>query len=102
MAACIVTFCHDVEEKWLHIVVKGFVVKEELGHQAKVLTIDLVLLAIHLKKEIRRLTKNKQEQQQQQQQQQHAETQSDLLAPQTQKECRSYRSHCQADGASRT
>lgn len=37
VAALIVVLGEDVEEKWLHVVVEGFVVEEQLREQAQVL-----------------------------------------------------------------
>lgn len=41
MAAGIVSFGHHIEEERLHIVVQSFVVQEEFGKEAQVLTINL-------------------------------------------------------------
>jgi hypothetical protein len=49
VAAPIVALGHDVEEKGLHVIVEGLVIQEELGHQAEVLAVDLVLLAVYLR-----------------------------------------------------
>ena len=49
MAALLVHLSQDVEEEWLHIKVECLVVQEELGHEAEVLAVDLVVTAIHLK-----------------------------------------------------
>ena len=48
MAAPVVALGHDVEEERLDIVVESLVVEEQLGHQAHVLAVDLILLAVHL------------------------------------------------------
>lgn len=37
-----------VEEEWLHIVVEGFVIEEELGQDAELLTVEFGHLAVHL------------------------------------------------------
>lgn len=49
MAAILVHLCQDVEQKRLNVEVECLVVQEELGHQAEVLAVDLVVTAIHLK-----------------------------------------------------
>ena len=38
-----------VEEKGVHIIVQRLVVQEQLGKEAQILAVDLVLAAIHLK-----------------------------------------------------
>ena len=43
---------HHVEEEWFHVVVERFVVEERLGDQTKVLTVLLVLLTTHLKRQL--------------------------------------------------
>jgi hypothetical protein len=48
VATPIVALSHDVEEEGFDVIVEGLVVQEELGHQAEVLAVDLVLLAVHL------------------------------------------------------
>ena len=48
MATPVVALGHDVEEERLDIVVESLVVEEQLGHQAHVLAVDLVLLAVRL------------------------------------------------------
>ena len=45
----LVVECEDVEEEGLHIIVECFVVKEQLGQQTQVLTVQLTGIAIHLK-----------------------------------------------------
>lgn len=49
VAAPIVALGEDIKEEGLDIVVERLVVEEELGEQAQILTVDFVLLAIHLK-----------------------------------------------------
>ena len=49
MTTLLVHLRQDVEEEWLHVEVEGLVVQEELGHEAEVLAVDLVITAIHLK-----------------------------------------------------
>lgn len=39
----------NVEEEWFDVVVKCFVVEKELDQETKVLTVNLVCVAIHLK-----------------------------------------------------
>ena len=41
MEASIIVLSHDVEEKWVCVIVKGFVVEEQLGKEAEVLCIGL-------------------------------------------------------------
>jgi hypothetical protein len=48
VTAPVVALGHDVEEERLDIVVESLVVEEQFGHQAHVLAVDLVLLAVHL------------------------------------------------------
>ena len=43
---------HHVEEEWFHVVVERLVVEERLGDQTKVLTVLLVLLTTHLKRQL--------------------------------------------------
>ena len=43
---------HHVEEEGFHIVVERLVVEERLGDQTKVLTVLLVLLTTHLKRQL--------------------------------------------------
>lgn len=41
MAAGVVSFCHDIEQEGLNIVIQRFVVQEKFGQQTQVLTVDL-------------------------------------------------------------
>lgn len=41
VAASVVSFCHDIEEEGLNIVIQSFVVQEKFGQQTQVLTVDL-------------------------------------------------------------
>ena len=52
MAAVGVGGGHHVEEERLHVVVESLVVKERFGDQTKVLTVLLVLLTTHLKRQL--------------------------------------------------
>ena len=52
MAAVGVGSGHHVEEEGLHVVVERLVVEERLGDQTKVLTVLLVLLTTHLKRQL--------------------------------------------------
>jgi hypothetical protein len=47
MGTQLVNFAENVKEKWLNIKVEGLVIKKELGDQAQILSIDLVLFPIH-------------------------------------------------------
>ena len=47
MSTQLVDFAENVKEKWLNIKVEGLVIQKELGDQAQVLCIDLVLFSIH-------------------------------------------------------
>jgi hypothetical protein len=38
----------NVEEEWFDVVVESFVVEKELDQEAKVLTVDLVRVSVHL------------------------------------------------------
>ena len=49
MAAHTVVLRENIEKEWLHIVVQRFVIQEQLGQQAQILTIDLVNVPVHLK-----------------------------------------------------
>ena len=49
MAAQLVHLCQHVEQEGLHIEVESLVVKEELGKEAKVLAVDLVVTSVRLK-----------------------------------------------------
>ena len=51
MAAVGVGGGHHVEEERFHVVVERLVVEERLGDQTKVLTVLLVLLTTHLKRQ---------------------------------------------------
>ena len=48
MGPLAVPLSQHVEEERLHIKVEGLVLQEELGHEAEVLAVHLVLLPIHL------------------------------------------------------
>lgn len=39
---------HDVEQKWLNVVVKRLVIEEELGEQTQLLAVLLVFATVHL------------------------------------------------------
>lgn len=41
MAASLVIFREDVEQEWLHLKVKSFVVQEQFGEEAEILTVLL-------------------------------------------------------------
>jgi len=45
----IIDFTQDIEEERVDIIVQGLMIQEELGKQAQILAVDLVLLPIHLK-----------------------------------------------------
>lgn len=47
VTAFVVHFRHHVEQEWLDVVVQRLVVQEQLGQQTQILTVQLVLLAIH-------------------------------------------------------
>ena len=47
MAAIFIVFGQNVEQKRLHVVVESFVVEEELGEEAEILTVDLVRITIY-------------------------------------------------------
>lgn len=49
MSTFIVPFSQHVEEEGLHIKVQCLVLQEELGHEAQVLAVHLVLLPVNLK-----------------------------------------------------
>ena len=49
MVAEVVTLAHDVEQEGVSVVVKGFVVEEQLGQEAQILSVGLVLAAVDLK-----------------------------------------------------
>lgn len=49
MTAFLIHLGQHVEEKWLHIKVESLVIEEEFGQEAKVLTVDLVIVAVDLK-----------------------------------------------------
>ncbi len=38
----------NVEEEWFDVVVESFVIEKELDQEAKVLTVDLVRVSVHL------------------------------------------------------
>lgn len=48
VGALLVDLAQDVEEERVDVEVERFVVEKELGHEAQVLTIELVLVAVHL------------------------------------------------------
>ena len=48
MFAIFVVFSHDVEEKWLDVVVKSLTAEKEFGKKTKILTIHRVLAAVDL------------------------------------------------------
>lgn len=48
MTTLAIVDCQDVEQERLHVIVKRFVIEEEFGQQAEVLTINLIDVAIHL------------------------------------------------------
>lgn len=41
VTASVVSFCHDIEEEGLNIIIQCFMVQEKLCQQTKVLTVDL-------------------------------------------------------------
>ncbi len=43
-----IALAKNVEEEWVHIIVQRLVIQEQLAEQAQALTVNLVLLAIHL------------------------------------------------------
>jgi hypothetical protein len=47
VASLRVPYSHDVKEEGFHIIVERFVVQEELGQKAEILTILFVALAIY-------------------------------------------------------
>ena len=49
MTAHVIVLCKYVEEEGFHIVVQGFMIQEELGKKAQVLTVDLTGVTVHLK-----------------------------------------------------
>ena len=49
MAAQLVHLCQHVEQEGLHIKVESLVVKKELGKEAEVLAVDLVVTSVRLK-----------------------------------------------------
>jgi len=49
VATPVVRLTEDVEEEGVHVIVQGFVVEEELGQEADVLAIDLILVPIDFK-----------------------------------------------------
>ena len=49
MAAQLVHLCQHVEQEGLHIEVESLVVEEELGKEAEVLAVDLVVTSVCLK-----------------------------------------------------
>lgn len=48
MASFMVCIGHDVEQEWFDVVVQRLVVEEELGQQAELLAVLLVLATVHL------------------------------------------------------
>ena len=48
MSSLLVHLTQDVEQEWLHIKIKCFVVQEQLGQKTQVLAVDLVVCSIHL------------------------------------------------------
>ena len=48
MCTLSVDLAENVEQERLHVEIEGFMVEEELGHQAQVLAIKLVILPISL------------------------------------------------------
>src|SRR5690348_4023720 len=47
VATAVVTLAQDVEQERFHIIVQCLVIQEQLGQQAEVLTVNLVLLSVH-------------------------------------------------------
>lgn len=48
MTAAVITFRQNVEEEGFDIIVERLVVEEELGEEAEILTVNLLLLAVDL------------------------------------------------------
>ena len=47
MAAAAVALGHDVEEERLDVVVEGLVIQKQFSQKAKILAVNLVLLAVY-------------------------------------------------------
>lgn len=48
MTAKLVVLRHDIEEEWLHVVVKGLGAKEEFGEETQILAVDGILATVDL------------------------------------------------------
>ena len=49
MKAVVVALAHDVEQERVGVVIQGLVVEEQLGQEAQILSVGLVLAAVDLK-----------------------------------------------------
>lgn len=49
MATFAIIFGQNVEQKWFHVVVQGFMIQKQFCQQTQILTIQFVHIAIHFK-----------------------------------------------------